>query len=127
VAGARGEGTIDVNGAELPVLLTNRAIAEAEKATGKSIVQLAQEAKAGSIGVGDIAALLRAGLEYGRRDAGLRRQMYTMADTYDVMDACGFAVAAQIVLTAVAEVLSYRPDADALPPAPARSSDTSSA
>jgi len=121
MGGARGEGMIEFEGQELPVLLTNRAIAEAEKATGKTIIRLAQDANSGDIGMADIAALMRAGLEYGRRDAGVQRRTYTMADAYDVMDGCGFATAAKIVFTAVSSVLSYSSETDTRPPATARS------
>ena len=119
--GARGEGQVEFHGETLPVLLTNRAIAEAEKATGKTVVQLAQAGQTGAIGMGDIAQLLRAGLEYGRRDAELRRQTYTISDAYDVMDEIGFAACAKIVFLALADVLSYRGEDDADPPVIARS------
>ena len=121
MAGARGEGQVEFRGETLPVLLTNRAIAETEKATGKTIVQLAQSGQSGAIGIDDIAQLLRAGLEYGRRDAETRRQTYTISDAYDVMDAIGFGACAKVVYLALADVLSYRGEDDAVPPVTARS------
>jgi len=121
MAGARGEGTIQYQGEELPVLLTNRAIAEAEKATGKTMVQLAQSGSTGNIGMNDIVQLLRAGLEYGRRDAGIRRQVYSVSDAYDVMDERGFAEVAEVVCLALADVMSYHSEESADPPVMARS------
>ncbi len=113
--GARGEAFVAYDGQELPLLLTNRALAEAEKATGRTVVQIAQAAQTGAIGMSDIAELLRAGLEYGRRDAGTQRKPYTLNDAWDVMDALGFARCAEIVIGALAAVLSYRPDDGADP------------
>lgn len=127
LVGARGEGTIEFQGQTLPVLLTNRAIAEAEKATGKTMIQLAQAGSTGNIGMNDIVQLLRAGLEYGRRDAGIQRQVYSVDDAYNVLDALGFAPCAKVVILALSDVLSYRGDdadskrSDAVPPVVARS------
>lgn len=118
MAGARGEGTIQYQGETLPVLLTNRAIAEAEKATGKTMVQLARSS---DIGMGDVVHLLRAGLEYGRRDANLRRQVYSVDEAYDVMDELGFTTCAKVVLGALADVIAYQGAESAVPPVVARS------
>jgi len=121
MAGARGEGTVEFQGQTLPVLLTNRAIAEAEKATGKTMIQLAQAGSTGDIGMNDIVQLLRAGLEYGRRDADIKRQVYSVDDAYDVLDALGFATCAKVVILALSDVLSYRGEDDTGPPVMARS------
>ena len=127
MAGARGEGTVEFQGQTLPVLLTNRAIAEAEKATGKTMIQLAQAGSTGNIGMNDIVQLLRAGLEYGRRDADIKRQVYSVDDAYDVLDELGFAPCAKVVILALSDVLSYRGEdadskrSDAGPPVTARS------
>ena len=116
-AGARGEGHVEYQGETLPVLLTNRAIAEAEKATGKTMVQLARTS---DIGIGDVVHLLRAGLEYGRRDANLRRKVYSVDETYDIMDELGFTTCAKVVVSAMADVIAYRSE-NAGPPVTARS------
>ncbi len=124
--GARGEATLEFQGETLPILMTNRAIAEAEKATGKPVSQLALAAETGAVGINDIVQLLRAGLEYGRRDAGIRRKVYSTADAFDVMDVCGFKRCATTIFLALAEVIAYDGaeddgDEDDGPPAEARS------
>lgn len=131
-AGARGEATLEFQGETLPILMTNRAIAEAEKATGKPVSQLALAAETGAIGVNDVVQLLRAGLEYGRRDAGIRRKVYSTSEAFDVMDTCGFKRCATTVFLALAEVIAYEgdeddglPDEDDGPPAEARSEKNS--
>lgn len=111
--GARGEAFIEYDGETLPILLTNRALADAEKATGKTAVQIARDTQSSAISVGDVAELLRAGLEYGRRDAGTRGRVYTLNDAWDVMDAVGFTPVAAIVLNALAAVLLYHGEASA--------------
>ncbi len=105
---ARGEEILVHRGEELPMLLTNRALADIEQATGKTIVQLAQAAKTGDLGVSDVAEMLRAGLEYGRRDAKTRSKAYTMADVWDIMDEQGFVTCLKCAINAVASVLSFR-------------------
>ena len=66
--GARGEGIIelkDENGnvtETVSVLFTNRALAEAENATGKSTLQLLNAATMQLMGVGEVAQLLAGGM-----------------------------------------------------------------
>lgn len=105
--GARGEEFIEVGGERLSVLLTNRALAEVEKATEKTIVQILQEARAGAPGMNETAQLLRAGLEYGRRDARNGGRQVTLDDAWRAIDAIGFVAAARAVLLAVAGVLEF--------------------
>jgi hypothetical protein len=104
---ARGEGTIQADGAEVSVLFTNRALAEAEKAIGRGIIGVAQGFQDGRSGVGDVAQLLRAGMEAARRDQRRGGQAVTLADAYEVLDAAGFTATANVVMTAVAAVLGY--------------------
>ena len=59
-----------------------------------------------------IAELLRAGLEYGRQDAGLRRQRYTLDEAWQIIDQHGIAEITVIVATALGEVLSYHRTGD---------------
>jgi len=107
--GARGEGILTLQGEQYVVLFTLRALADAERVTGKSIVQLMTAASTQAVGVGELAQLLVVGLEYGRRDGRTRTTSYGPNDAWRLMDALGFAVVAVVVLEALAAAMSYSP------------------
>jgi hypothetical protein len=111
--GARGETTLRVGETEYRLLYTNRAIAEAEAALGKSIIAVAREP-----GIADVGQLLAAGMEAARREAKTGGRAYTVNDAYHVMDEVGFATAAKAVLEAVAAVLSYSSAEESEPESP---------
>lgn len=102
--GARGETTLVVGDTEHRILFTNRAIAEAEAAIGKSIISLVRSREPG---VSDIGQLLATGLEAARREAKTGGRAYTVMDAYRIMDELGYAAVAKATLVAVANVLSY--------------------
>ena len=108
--GARGEALLTVGEQEYPILFTNRALAEAEQRTGKSILLLAREAGNGILGVGETAMLLLTGMETGRKDAKLPGKRYEAKDAYDLLDQAGFAAVAAAVYEAIAAVLAYDPE-----------------
>lgn len=110
--GARGEAVVECGGRSYPVLFTNRALAEAEKALGKPALQIGYDAQRGQVSVGDTAELLRIGLEYGRRDAPWSHEPVRSPLAYEILDALGFQSAAVIVLNCLQEVLSYDPQAE---------------
>jgi hypothetical protein len=112
MAGARGEGYLELDGETFAVLFTNRALAEAERALGKSVVQIANAFGRDAIGVGDVAQLLTVGLEHARRDSRSRPQSYTINDAWDLLDKLGFAVVVEAVMLAIVQVISYRPTKD---------------
>jgi len=105
--GARGEQVIRMGDQEIRILFTNRALAEAEQTIGKSIVSVAQALVAGSVGIGDIAQLLRVGMQEARRDAGERPIGVQMDKAYKVLDEVGFTAVATAVMEAVSAVLGY--------------------
>lgn len=105
--GARGEGIIQANGTSVSVLFTNRAVAEAEKELGKGIIAVASSFQDGTGGIGDVAVLLRAGMEAARRDERRGGRPVTILDAYGVLDEAGFSAVAQVVMAAVADVLGY--------------------
>jgi hypothetical protein len=113
--GARGETIIRSGdaGEEHRILFTNRALAEAESATGKSVIAIAQGFANGATGIGDVAQMLAVGLEAARRDAKLGGRAYTLGDAYRIMDEVGFTIAARAVMEAVAAVLKFGNDAEA--------------
>ena len=80
------------------MLFTNRALAEAEALTGKTVTQLLDRA---AIGMTDLANLTLVGMEAARRDTDPRRARYTIADAWDLIDKVGFMP----VLRAVTESL----------------------
>ena len=95
---------------EYPILFSNRALAEAEQRTGKSILLLARDAGNGILGVGETAMLLLTGMETGRKDAKLPGKRYEAKDAYDLLDQAGFAAVAAAVYEAIAAVLAYDPE-----------------
>ena len=108
--GARGEAILSVDGREYPILFTNRALAEAEQRTGKTITALASSAGQGLLGIGETAALLVTGLEAARKASGLPGRATQMQDAYSLLDAAGFGNVAAAVYEAIAAVLGYDPD-----------------
>lgn len=113
--GARGEAELQAGGRTVRLLYTNRALAEAEQAIGKSIIGMAQGFSEGTSGILELGHLLRAGMEAARRDARAGGRPVTLDEAYDVLDGVGFAGAAQAVFTAVAAVLSYDGGGDESP------------
>ncbi len=108
MAGARGEAVIEVPGGEpVTILFTNRALADAERATGKSVLDLAREAGQGRLGMADTAQLLYVGMEAARRDARVGGRAYNVNDAYAVLDAVGYARVAAPVMEAIAAVLAF--------------------
>lgn len=107
MSGARGVGRLVTAQGEVNVLFTNRALAEAEQITGKSVMQLAATAHGSAVGVGITAQLLAVGMEFARREAGVGGARVTIADAYRVMDELGFSTVATVVLQALADVVSY--------------------
>jgi hypothetical protein len=106
--GARGEGYLG----DLPVLFTNRALAEAERVLGRTVTDLFKAAAVGSLGVEDTVRLLAIGLEYGRRDRKEARANYTKDDAFGVMDIHGFTQVGKVVFEAMEAVLSYEEKPD---------------
>lgn len=106
---ARGEGTIELDDREVTVLFTNRALANAEKDLGQGVIGVAQSfQEAGK--VGDVAILLRHGMEAARRDSRRGGRPVSMLEAYEVLDEVGFATVAAVVMEGVAAVLGYSPD-----------------
>lgn len=105
-----GEGIIRYGDTEVRVLFNNRALAEAEQQMGKSVIGVAQGFAQGHTGIVELAHLLRAGMEASRRASQNRGKAATLLKAYSVMDKAGFAAVAEVVMTAVADVLGYSPD-----------------
>lgn len=111
--GARGEAVLTVGDEQIAVLFTNRALAEAERATGKTILQLARAASASELGMGDTAQLLHCGMEAARREARPGGRSYTINDAWRVLDQLGFGRVAVAIMEAIVAVLSYNSEAKA--------------
>lgn len=107
--GARGEGWLDADNCKCPILYTNRALAECERALGKSVVEVFEEAQARKLSIEELARMLAIGLEYGRRDAHDSHKPYTKDDAFNMLDEFGFARVALVVFEALAAVLQYEP------------------
>lgn len=107
--GARGEGLLTVDGETYAVLFTLRALADAERATGKTVMQLMTMAQAGAFGVGDLAQLLTIGLEYARREGRTRAAGFNLNDAWRLLDQLGFTPVATVVIEALTAVMTYAP------------------
>ncbi len=115
--GARGEGILDLDGEQYAILFTLRALADAERATGKTVLQLMGAAKMGALGINDTVALLTVGLEYARREHRQAGGGTTANDAWRLLDQLGFSAVAAAVMEALATVMSYsRPEGQSNPP-----------
>lgn len=109
--GARGEGYIDDGENRVEVLFTNRALMEAERATGKTVMQIARALESDGLGITDVAHLLAVGMEHARREA--RRlgrhggRGFNVNDALDLMDRVGWATCTAVVMEALSAVLQY--------------------
>lgn len=113
--GARGEGVLEVDGERVEVLFTNRALMEAEQATGKTVLELARAAASEKLGIGDVAKLLAVGMENARRAQARRDgkpggRTKNVNDALDIMDKLGFATVTACVMEGLSAVLSWAPD-----------------
>ncbi len=108
--GARGESTIQVGDREIKVLFTNRALADAERAIGKTTLQLARGMQQDELGIGDMVILLRVGMEAARKDAREPGPSISMNAAFDVMDTAGFMAVSVAAMEAVAAVLTFGGD-----------------
>jgi len=110
MSGARGDAILQVGEREVRILFTNRALANAERQIGKSVIAVAHGFARGDTGIGDMAALLAAGMEAARQDARTGGRATTLNDAYGIMDTVGFERATQAVMEAISSVLSYKGD-----------------
>lgn len=107
---ARGEQFIQAGDREIKILFTNRALAEAEQAMGKSIIGVAQGLVNGQAGIIEVAHLLRTGMQAARREDGERPFAVQMDKAYRLLDEVGFATVTTAVMEAVTAVLGYNPE-----------------
>jgi hypothetical protein len=102
--GARGEGEIDLGkGLPVRVLFTNRALIEAEKALGKTVLQIVADISKTQTGMGELATLLKIGM--GAAAGG----PMPLDEAVDVLDEAGFGRCFQAVASAITDVMSYEP------------------
>lgn len=116
--GARGEQTLTIGGAAVRVLLTNRALARVESTMGRTVLQIADDARSGTLGMNQVAQLLQAGMQAAEREDGVKGKPVSLDEAFDVLDAVGFAEGARVVVEALAEVLGYevKEGEESLPP-----------
>jgi hypothetical protein len=110
--GARGEGIINVNGREIPILFTNRALLSAEKQLGKGIIGILNGFANGDLGINELVALLRCGMEAARQDARRGGKPVSNENAMDIIEEIGFTGAIAPVMEAVAAVISYTSQAE---------------
>ena len=105
--GARGEKTIQVNGRDVTILFTNRALMQAERQLNKGIIEIMNGFSTGGR-ISDLVALLRTGMEAARLDARAGGHPVSNDDALQVIDEIGFTAAITPVMEAVAEVITYQ-------------------
>lgn len=109
--GARNETIItEPDGREHRLLFTNRALAEAERTTGKSMLEVLDGFAINRSGINELAHMMRAGLESARRDGRAGGKAHTLNDAFDILDAVGFPRVLEKVLESVGAVLGYGAD-----------------
>jgi hypothetical protein len=106
-AGARGEAYLVVDGDQRPILFTNRALADAERLTGKTVLQLMRGVQNNEISMSDVVQILLVGMEHARRETRTGGPAYSIRDAWAVMDACGFGTVTARVMEAVSAVMAY--------------------
>ena len=112
--GARGEGYIDEENQQYPVLFTNRALAEAERALDQTILELMQNAT--RLGINAMATLLKIGLEEARKERRDNHAAYTVPDAIRIMDEFGYGRVTTVVAGAMAAVVTYSKEGSESPP-----------
>lgn len=112
----RGESVITLpDGEEITILFTNQALGEFQQRTGTAAMALLFQAERQNIGQVEIANLLRAGMTAANRANGSRKEAASLKQAYDIMDSVGFIPVMEIVIGAVADVLTYRGDSESDP------------
>lgn len=104
---ARGEGILIVDGREIRLLFTNRALMVAERQMGKGIIGVMDGFINGSSGFNELVALMRAGMDAARQENHPSGKPISNKDALKIVDELGFADSLGPVMEAVAEVLSY--------------------
>ena len=107
--GARGEGILIVDGVEHRVLFTNRAMAESERRTGRTISAAARAAAAGELPLNELVMMLVVGLGAARQ-AGHGAAVYTPARAWELMDSAGYMEVMRVVISAASDALTWSPD-----------------
>lgn len=105
---ARGQRTIETqDGNEITILFNNFALAEAEQRMGKSVLGVSRDFLNNAAGVSEVAQMLRAGMQAANRANGLRKEVVSLKDAFDVMDKIGFVTCMTTILEAMSDVLMY--------------------
>jgi hypothetical protein len=107
---ARGESVIHINGRDIYLLFTTRAILNTEQQLGKSISVIMRGFVSNTIGYTELVALLRSGMEAARMDSHTSGRPVSNNDAIDIIDEVGFITAINPVMEAVAAVTSYKSD-----------------
>lgn len=105
--------TVEIGGNEYTLLYNFAALADAEKRTGRKIMDLCNDAMAGSLSVTELAKMFMAGLEAGRKNGEKRSKPIREDRAFELMGKAGFSAVATWVYDGIAEVLGFDPDEDA--------------
>ena len=111
MVGARGEGFLELDGERYVILFTLRALADAERLTGKSVMTLMTAAQRGDLFIGDLASLVVVGLEAARREHRDRPRGYDANDAWRLLEGVGFTAVMVVVLEALVSIMSFTREA----------------
>lgn len=103
----RGGIVIQLEGREVPVVFTNAALADAEARLGMSIMVVVQGFVNQRSGVTQVGALLRAGMEAGKKASKIQGRTPTIQDAYKIMDEIGLAKAIELIIEPLNATLRF--------------------
>lgn len=101
-----GQSTIVTPDREIPILYTNKALANAERLMDKGILGVLSGFQEGGSGILEVAILLQAGMEAARIADRLGGPRTTINQAYKILDDVGFTAVAAKVFEAIGEVIS---------------------
>jgi len=102
--GARGEGYLELDGKRYELLFTNRALADAERLTGRSVMLFLRDAA--TMSMTDLVQYVAIGLRYAQQaSGGSRRGGNETEMAWRLLDEHKMTPVARVVLEAIGEVL----------------------
>jgi len=110
MTGEIGATSLNIGKKEIPLLFSNRAIAEAERIISKGIIGILNGFSQGQTGIFEVVVLLETGMEAARRYHRVGGKRITREDAYATLDEVGFTNAAGPIFEAIGAVLAYSPE-----------------
>ena len=103
---------VTVNIDALTELWSNMGTGQERQGNPAPVLQITNALTDQTLSMGDLVRLLLIGMEEGRRDARQGDRAFGINDAWKVLDLVGFRGVLVAVFDALAQVLSYSPEAD---------------